>query len=225
MNVKAWSVVACAVAGIGGSALADPLPPGDSVQLGGTTTSQTPWLAGVNSTGTATVQFEVRDAGNNPVFQGTLQSSAAVSNDLGTLTFRYRIVNTQAVGDRRVSRVDFGGYKGFQTNVNYSTDSLGSIGPDEAARTANGAQVAFFFADSILPAEVDSRSFWVHTDASSIAFNGQAAITLNTGESVVIGGLRYPVRIPDCPGDANGDGIINFTDLNAVLTNFGDGCD
>jgi Ca2+-binding EF-hand superfamily protein len=29
---------------------------------------------------------------------------------------------------------------------------------------------------------------------------------------------------PGTGGDLNGDGVVNFTDLNAVLANFGDAC-
>jgi hypothetical protein len=31
-----------------------------------------------------------------------------------------------------------------------------------------------------------------------------------------------PVLAPNCPGDTNGDNIVNFTDLNAVLADFGE---
>jgi hypothetical protein len=103
------------------------------------------------------------------------------------------------------------------------TDGLGSVGPDAASRTASGTQVAFFFGDAVLLPGQDSRFFFIHTEATSFDSNVQARITLNTGETVIIGGLRGPA-LTDCPGDTNGDGVVNFTDLNTVLTNFGDDC-
>lgn len=222
-KVSAWMAVSCAVAVVCGSAWAVPMAPGTQVNLGGTTTLQTTWLSGVTQGLTLSVPFGVQDAGGNLVFQGTLTSFAIRSNELGTLRFQYRLVNTQAVGSRRVVRVDLAGYQGFQTNVNYSTDGLGAVGPNTAARTANGSQVAFVFSNPTLPAGTDSRSFWLHTEATAYDANVLAQITLNTGETVVIGGLRGPA-LTDCPGDTNGDGVVNFTDLNTVLTNFGDDC-
>jgi hypothetical protein len=207
----------------GGAALAVPLAPGDQVNLNGTTTAQTPWLAGSGSNGIIQA-FEIVDAGGNAVFQGSFVMDVVESNDLGTLRFRHRIVNTQAVGNRRVTRVDLAGYQGFQTNVDYTTDGSGVVGPDASSRTASGTQVAFFFGDAVLPAGSDSLSFFVHTEATAFNSAVQARITLNTGETVVIGGLRGPA-LTDCPGDTNGDGIVNFADLNTVLTNFGDECD
>jgi hypothetical protein len=44
------------------------------------------------------------------------------------------------------------------------------------------------------------------------------------GEYTITGGfLAIPTVIdpPSCPGDANGDNQVNFTDLNAVLSAFG----
>ena len=37
-------------------------------------------------------------------------------------------------------------------------------------------------------------------------------------DDVVITAL---VPLPNCTGDANGDGVVNFADLNTVLANFG----
>jgi hypothetical protein len=41
---------------------------------------------------------------------------------------------------------------------------------------------------------------------------------------VIIAGVYLP-SLTNCPGDTNGDNIVNFADLNTVLTNYGEECD
>ncbi|MGP1310040.1 MAG: hypothetical protein ACTS27_07585 [Phycisphaerales bacterium] len=223
MNVKAWSVLSCAVAVLSSSALAVPLAPGDQVNLSGTTAINSPWLPGVSQSGSQSFPFLITDAQQNPLFQGTLFTTVFRSNALGTLRFRHQIDMTQAVAGRSVTRVEVLGYTGFETNVDYRTDGSGSIGPNAASRTTSGAQVAFFFTNPPLDGGVESRNFEVFTNATFFDNTGQARITLNTGESVVLTGLPRPI-LTDCPGDTNGDGIVNFADLNTVLSEFGEPC-
>jgi hypothetical protein len=215
---------ACIVAGLvmSGSALAVPLAPGEQTTLNGTTTSQTSWVAG-ESLGADDFPFTITDAQGSPVFQGTFTCEPIRSDELGTIRIRHIVRDMQAIGNRAVSRVDIVGFGTFQTNVDYSTSGLGDVGPSAASRSASGAQVSFFF-NPLLFVSQDSRFFWVHTNATARSNTGQARITLNTGEFVIIQGVCVPA-LTDCPGDTNGDGVINFTDLNTVLTNFGEDCD
>jgi hypothetical protein len=222
LNVSALMAVSCAAAAVCGSALAVPLAPGEQVNLNGTTSGQVSWLPGGVIGPTASLPFEIVDSQGGPVFQGTVTSDSVLSNELGTFRIDTRLKDMQAIGNRAVSRVDLVGFGPLQTNVNYSTSGLGDVGPSAASRTASGEQVSFFF-NPFLFVSQDSYFFWIHTNAPAYRTDGQLRITLNTGESVVVTGVRVPV-LTDCPADTNGDGVVNFTDLNAVLSDFGEDC-
>jgi hypothetical protein len=207
-----------------GAALAVPAQPGDVVNLNGTTLAAEPWLGGVSADGANLIPFTILDSGGNAVFQGAFTSSPSVSGILGTMTVSYRVRDTQAIGDRRVVRVDIFGFTGLQTNVDFRTDGLGTVGPNLASRTnGDGAQISFLFQNPLLSSDLDSRFFYVHSNGTAFTENGLVRIVLNTNESVVIGGVHVPA-LTDCPSDTNGDGIVNFTDLNRVLSDFGQSC-
>jgi hypothetical protein len=121
--------------------------------------------------------------------------------------------------------VEILGFAGLQTNVEYRTDGIGDIGPNLASRTnGDGAQISFLFANPLLTPDLESHYFHVFSNGANFNLLGLARIVLNTGESVIIAGVYLP-SLTNCPGDTNGDGIVNFADLNTVLTNFGEECD
>ena len=218
--------ILCALAGLTAAtpAGAAPIQPGQQIDLVGTTLVEFPWYEGPAQDATTFVPFLVEDDQDNPVFQGVITSIPARSDSMGTLRFRYRVQDMQAVGNRRITRVDLLGYEGFQTNVEYRTDGLGTIGPSMALRSGGaGSSVGFIYASPILLPDSDARFFHVHTDATHFHNEVLARITLNTGETVIVGGLHGP-SLSDCPSDTNGDGVINFTDLNTVLSTFGEDC-
>ena len=217
------SVLACSLA-MSGAAIAVPLQPGQVVNLSGTTALAEPWLVGGNVDSGNVIPFTVLDNGGNAVFQGVFTSEPGLSDIMGTIRVRYRVRDLTAVGARRVARVDILGFSGLQTNVTYRTDGVGSVGPNLASRTnAPGAQISFLYSDPVFPPDVDSRFLNVHTNATSFSEQGVARIVLNTGESAIVGGVHIPA-LSDCPGDTNGDGVVNFTDLNTVLSEFGENC-
>jgi hypothetical protein len=215
--------MSCAAVAVCGSALAVPLAPGGQVTLGGTTTLENSWIAGMNQSGTESVFFTITDAQGGPVFQGTFTSQVTRSTALETMRVIYRLRDMQAIGNRAVSSVEIAGYSGFLTNVDFSHDSLGDVGPSAASRSASGGMLNFVFSP-VLVVSQDSHFFWAHTDAVDYALSGQARITLNTGESVVIGDVYVPRTDVGCAGDVNLTGAVNFTDLNEVLSAFGSDC-
>ncbi len=219
------SVLSVAALSVSGAALAVPAHPGDVVNLNGTTSAAEPWLGGPAVDSVNAVPFTVLSAGGSPVFQGTFTSEPGRSDIMGTIRIRYRLRDMEAVGDRRVFRVEILGFAGLQTNVDYRTDGVGDIGPNLASRTnGDGAQMNFIFSNPLLTPDLDSHYFHVFSNGASHNLQGLARIVLNTGESVIIAGVYLP-SLTDCPGDTNGDGIVNFADLNTVLTNFGEECD
>jgi hypothetical protein len=54
--------------------------------------------------------------------------------------------------------------------------------------------------------------------------DGCMTIYLTTGEFVTIRTFAPGAPCPSCRGDVNGDGIVDFADLNLVLSNFGMTC-
>jgi hypothetical protein len=217
--------ILCALAGVIATspAGAEPIQPGDQIPLVGATVAQYPWFGGPAQTATTFVPFLVEDDQDNPVFQGVITSIPSRSDEMGTLRFSYRVRDLQGVGGRRITRIDLLGYEGFQTFVEYRTDGSAGVGPNSAVRAANGSSVGFLFGNPLLLPGDQSRFFFVHTDATHFREDVLARITLNTGETVIVGGLHGP-SLSDCPGDTNGDGVINFTDLNTVLSTFGEDC-
>ena len=224
LNPMLIPVLSCVAAMTGSSALAVPIHPGDVVNLNGTTAAAEPWLVGVNADGASAFPFTVLDNGGVPVFQGVFTSEPRRSDILGTTRVRYRLRDMQAVGDRRVARVDILGFAGLQTNVEYRTDGIGVVGPNLASRVhTTGAQISFIFSNPLLTPGLESRYFHVHSNGAAFTETGIVRVVLNTGESAIFGGVHIPA-LTDCPNDVNGDGVINFADLNSVLTSFGNAC-
>jgi len=224
MHPTMTSALSCAALSLSAAALAVPAQPGDVVNLNGTTAAAEPWLSGPSSGGANVIPFTVLDSGGNPVFQGTFTSEPGTSDTLGTLRIRYRVRDMQAIGNRRVARVELFGFAGLQTNVDYRTDGLGDVGPNLASRTnGTGTQISFIYSNPLFTPNLDSYYFHVFSNATAFREDGLGRVVLNTGEFAVISGVHVP-QLTDCPSDTNGDGIVNFADLNAVLSDFGDAC-
>jgi hypothetical protein len=214
---------ACGTVGLtAGAAVAVPVQVGETVNLNGTASFQENWLSGTAETVTQEFPFTVTDSNGAPVFQGTFTARVVRSSVTQTVRIEYRIQDMQAIGNRAVESVAIGAFIGMTTNADYSFDTPGDVGPDSVTRTS--AFMIFDF-DPLLFASQDSYGFWVHTNAAHFNTRGGARITLNTGEFAVIQtGIFRPSKV-DCPGDANGDNAVNFSDLNIVLSNFGEECD
>jgi hypothetical protein len=64
-------------------------------------------------------------------------------------------------------------------------------------------------------------------EAGAIAACGEFTGTADFGDIILNGGApdawfaTLPAPASDIPGDLNGDGVVNFADLNLVLSNFG----
>ena len=223
--VKNLSVILCAAVAVSGSALALPIHAGDVLNLNGTTVAAEPWLSGPSVDAATFTVFAVFDNGGHPVFVGEFLSQPFRSNTFGTIKINYELRNFQGVvGDRRVVRLEVFGYAGLQANVEYRADSTGDVGPNLVSRTnGDGGQISFIYANPPLLTHLDSFGLHIQTNATFFHEQGFARVVLNTGESAIIGNVHVPT-LSSCPGDTNGDGIVNFTDLNTVLSTFGENC-
>jgi hypothetical protein len=210
------------IAALSTPSLADVLDPGTSISLGGTTVTASPWLQGVSPGGT-TRSFTITGPGGAVVFSGTLLVSFRDTVPFGYRHGVYRVQNLTGSGPRWIASIEFEGFAGADIDVEHRTDAAAGAIPRTAARSADGDAVSFFFTGD-LTAGATSQFFYIFTGAPTVANTGTARITLNTGESATVTGLPVPAPLVACEGDTNGDGVINFTDLNGVLTNFGESC-
>lgn len=218
-TTRKLAAAAIALTTLSMGASADVLAPGSSVSLGGTTVIASPWLQGVSPGGT-TRSFSITGSGGEVVFSGTLLVSYRDTDPFGYRHGVYRVQNTTAFGPRWIVRIEFDGFGDGDLDVEYRTDAAAGVIPHTAARSADGDTVSFFFSGN-LGAGATSQFFYIFTGAPELDFTGTARITLNTGEVAMVTGLPVPAS---CNGDTNGDGVVNFVDLNDVLTNYAEDC-
>lgn len=221
----ATSILAASAATLLGAsgALAAPLRDGEQIALSGVTLAQEPWLDAQGVVSAFQWNFAVRDASNAVVLTGRLEQRVYMSATFRMLVMDYRIRDIVS-SSAKVTRLDVSGYSQFVTNVDFRTDLLGVTGPEAAIRSGNGDSVTFTFFDNSLPQGVDHFPLYLLTNAKQTLIEGTATIHVSTGESVTISGLRSPQYLPHCARDLNRDGIINFADLNAALSSFGQAC-
>jgi len=135
----------------------------------------------------------------------------------------YRIQNTTGLAGRSITRIEFTGWGTNAVDAEYRNDVAPAPAPSSAERSVDGDMLTINFGTPLQPTQT-SQFFYIFTGAPTVENTGGARIVLNTGESATVGGLPVPAPLVACEGDTNGDGVINFADLNGVLTNFGDSC-
>ena len=156
------------------------IAPGSSTLLSGTSAALDPSLSG-------TVLQDVLepftiDLGAGSAVNGYIQDRVVRESGSGTLDFYYRLFNgIDSDGCTLPSGGSIGvagrsGYSGLTTDVNYRTDSLGTVAPSGASRTADGNQVLFGFLSSPIAPGQQSRFFFIKTNAT--AYNDLGTGTL-----------------------------------------------
>ncbi len=205
--VAAWVAPSAALAGwpIGGD-----LPPGGTVAVAG--------VSGGSGPGTVVhdglIPFEIRDLRGVLMFRGNLQDRVVRNNATGTLSFERRIRDTDQAGSLNgvVVRLACSDFSSFLTVVGYSTTGLGSVAPNLASRTPDGAVVTYHFDSPPLFIGQESRFVFAKTEALDFAATGQCVIGLQTGDEVAIP-VVSPVRVVD-PGCRR----IGFEDVASGTT-------
>ena len=188
-----------------------PLTPNNFVNLSGTTSAARPELAGTVLVDTIR-PFSV-DLGGGNFTTGTIQDSVLRADGTGTLDFSYHIINDVS-SSGSIDFVTRTAYTGFSTDVDWRSDGVGTIAPDQASRNAAGDQVLFdFFANNLLFPGAESRFFFIKTDA--IDFNeggtGELAVTGTVGSNTFTFNTYQPA-VPGVPGDYNGNGRVDAAD-------------
>lgn len=170
----AWIVAALFTAPV----LAVPVSPGGFANLPGTTVAVRPELAGV-VIADVTRPFSV-DSGGGNFTTGTIQDRVVRETVAGTLDFYY-IISNDVSSAGSVDFVTRTNYTGFSTDVDWRSDGVGTINPDQASRNAGGDQVLFdFFASNLLfPGQV-SREFFIKTDATVYNEGGAGSLAVTS---------------------------------------------
>lgn len=169
--------------------------PGSWVTLKGTTVAAVPTLRG-KVLKDRLVEFEIRDRSNNLVFKGKLQDRVVKSTKTGKLCFYHFIRETQSGLPGSIASVRRTNFAGFTTDLEFSLDGLGNIGPTGANRNTGGDMVNFIFTpgkaehpewlDRPIHSGEESRLFYVDTDATAYELNGTTTIYGVDGSKTVI---------------------------------------
>jgi hypothetical protein len=229
MNARVHFGIVATLGLIGSSATAVVINPGQTSLVTGTTITQATWLNGP-SPGASFHPVIVVDQADNVIYSCNLLISLRVTVPFAQPALSYRIQNTWAQDpSRRIVSVSFSGYKDLLVDAEFRTDIPGQAEPKRVSRSADGDTLTFEFESPIEGGISESRFFFAFTNAVELVYDGTATVTLQTGESQTITDLPRPkfggaLPPPTCEGDSNGDGVINFADLNGVLTNFGEDC-
>lgn len=183
-GLAAGVVLSCA--GLSQAALLN-LAPGDGNAVNGTTSAADPVLAGtIIPEGDLVQGFQIFGAGNALLYEGMLNSRVSISDDTGTLTFSLRIFDTVDGLNGIIAGVNYSGFAGWSTEVEWRTDSLGDVGPTRAQRSADGDTLTYLFGGDQLFSGLESHFFFSFTDATQYDIVGIAEIFLTTGESTTL---------------------------------------
>jgi hypothetical protein len=195
------------------AALAVPLAPGNFVNLIGTTYEARPELGG------EVLQDTIRpfsvDLGGGNFTSGMIQDRVVRETGSGTLDFSYRIVNNVSSGGS-LDFVTRNSFAGFGADVDFRTDGLGTIGPDQASRNAAGDEVLIdFFSTNLLFPGAESFFVFVKTDATDFDENGTGSLAFssNLGGGTFVFDTFQPVMKPGTlQGDFNRNGVVDAPD-------------
>jgi len=176
-------------------AYAVPLPLGGTVITPGTTSAARPELAGVVVYSNSQA-FTIVNPGGTLIATGTLQDTVVQENGTKTLDFYHRIINdaTSRGSINGIRRTD---YSPVKTDVDFRTDSVGTVGSYKAFRAATGHIVQFVYTgNNIIPPGFSSHTAFIKTNATKYIVKGTASISaaLPTG---LAGAANLVVSEPD----------------------------
>ncbi len=162
--------------------------PDGSKSVRGTTVAERPELAG-GILRDENIDFTIRNASGELVYAGTLQDRVKQSKKNKTLSFEFRIKNSQPGLSGRIVSVGREGFSGWSTDMDFTVDGLGSNGPDTVRRASKsrGDRVAFSFERTPIASGEESRFCFVLTNATRFAAKaGSLTIIASDGSKVTI---------------------------------------
>jgi hypothetical protein len=174
------------------------LSPNESISLSGTSLASEPHLAG-DVVYENLVGFEVTDEFGNTLLTGSYMDRVIRSSDTDQLIFTGRIQDL--VGDYDLGIYDWSvtGYSGYETDVEYLTDDIGDLGPDQATRSTDGDMVTYDYDIELSPP--DASHAHIASDATMFDLSGTAFFGLEDFDSgaeylVELNGIAAPSPVP-----------------------------
>lgn len=162
------------------------LMPGDGDGLLGVSGGTHPEIGGTVPTGADLLMpFQIFD-GEALLYDGALQTRVVVSDVTNTLLFALRIRDTVGELNGIIANVEYSGFGGWLTDVEWSTTSQGDVGPSRAERSSGAGDTLNFLFGNPFFAPEESRFFFALTDATNYALTGTATIHLTTGQSTTL---------------------------------------
>jgi hypothetical protein len=187
------AATACAVSYcLAATAVAVPLPPDGTVQLTGTSLAEQPELAGTVIADLVSPWREDAIGGT-----GTLQS-LVVREASGTLDFYYRLTNDPtSAGDGLLFLTNFG-FDPLTFDVDFRTDSVGTIAPSHADSSTSIRAVGFAFFERVVPAGEESVFMFIRTNTRTFALDPEGSeVALQDFDALALCGYRA-WRLPQC---------------------------
>jgi len=151
--------------------------PGSTVALGGTTSAANPDLAGVVIRDQL-IPFQITNSLGTVILTGNVQDRVTRSNNTGNLIFapRLRDLSNPAGTTAWIMGFEMQGFDGFSTNIDYRTDGLGNIGPNDVARDLSGFSLGYRYDPSLIVPPDEGYFLSVLTDATNFDLSGRFVI-------------------------------------------------
>lgn len=203
------------------AALGAEVPPGQTVELAGVTPAQAPWFGKEWSPQTDSRSIDV--SFNPGFYSGIVTADAVVLPPASNAVVWYSVFTLSSIGVGNVVAITIEGLGGQTVYAEYRPD-LGAVGaPERAIRSADGDALRFEIQS--FGQGAPSAPVYVYSTGSGLA-RGRAILTFSSGATAVVEDVLIPAPADaPCAGDINGDGAVNFADLNGVLSNFGQACE
>ncbi|MCX5660779.1 MAG: PEP-CTERM sorting domain-containing protein [Planctomycetota bacterium] len=179
------------------------MTPGNAIPLSGTSVAARPELAG-GVLADVLRPFTITAADGGTI-SGTLQDRVSIGID-GALLFETRIRDTRSVPAvtgapapvlLTVVHTSFSPSLVSFTDVDFATDSLGTLGPDVAARGPGilSFQIGFQFSNG-LAGGTDSHFFFARTDSPWFEAEGEYTLSDANGNSTTVVGFQPAIPEP-----------------------------
>jgi len=150
--------------------------PGSTVNLSGTTSAASPDLAGLVIRDQL-IPFEITNTLGTVILSGNVQDRVVRSNNTGDLIFAPRLRDLiKPNGDAWIARFSANGYNGYSTDIDYRTDGLGNVGPNDVTRDITGDNLNFRYDPALIVPPDEGLFISVLTDAVAFDLSGTFTI-------------------------------------------------